>query len=598
MVGETIDFNTKADNRDELAIIVSNTWDKWNQARQPWLQEVQEIRNYVFATDTTTTTNKTLPWKNSTTLPKLCQIRDNLHAFYMAALFPHADWLTWEGNDADAEQADKRQTIISYMNNKVKQVNFRAFFSNLIYDWIDYGNLFCTAEWERDVDIDPIDGSQLVNFIGARPKRISPLDIVFNPAAVDFKKTPKVIRSLVSLGEIKKAAEDENATEYDRKLSQYAIERLLETRKYHTGMSQDDKVKTDAFSVDGFGTLSEYYGSGYVEVLQCYGTLYDTDAGILYDNHVVTVVDRSFVLSKDKIPSWLNNGIKHVGWRTRPDNLYAMSPLSNLVGMQYRIDHLENLKADVFDMIAFPVFKIMGSSVEEFDYAPNERIYCGDEGDVQLMHPDVTALNADVQIRELENRMEEMAGSPSQSMGIRTAGEKTAYEVQTLENNASRVGISKASYLEEMALEPLLNLMLELARHNMSESDLIRTLDSEINVVTFSKITREDIKASGKLRPTGAAHFARKANLVQNLTNLAGSALYQDPTVNTHISGLKMAKLLERLLDLDKYDIVSENIRITEQAETQRLFQAAGQQLEIEAQTPAGINPAEQMIGN
>jgi hypothetical protein len=37
-----------------------------------------------------------------------------------------------------------------------------------------------------------------------------------------------------------------------------------------------------------------------------------------------------------------------------------MGPLDNLVGMQYRIDHLENLKADVFDLIAFPPLKIKG----------------------------------------------------------------------------------------------------------------------------------------------------------------------------------------------------------------------------------------------
>ena len=46
------------------------------------------------------------------------------------------------------------------------------------------------------------------------------------------------------------------------------------------------------------------------------------------------------------------------GWRPRPDNLYAMGPLDNLVGMQYRIDHLENLKSDVFDQIAYPILKI------------------------------------------------------------------------------------------------------------------------------------------------------------------------------------------------------------------------------------------------
>ena len=596
MVGQTLDFNASVTDRDSIAVIIANNWHTWNQLRQPWLAEIQEIRNYVFATDTTTTSNKSLPWKNSTTIPKLCQIRDNLHANYMAALFPHSDWLNWEGSDENAETIDKKQAIISYMENKLKQVKFRAFFSQLVYDYIDYGNIFTTAEWVRDVEKDPIDNSDIINYIGANPIRISPLDIVFNPVAPTFSKTPKIIRSLKSLGELKDAALDENASEEDIQLFNYAIDKAVNVRKVHSGLSTDDKDKSESFQIDGFGTLSEYYGSGYVEVLQFFGTLYDNNSDTLLSNHIITVIDRSYVLSKKQNPSWLKDSIIHAGWRLRPDNLYAMSPLSNLVGMQYRIDHLENLKADVFDLIAFPVFKITGN-VDEFTYAPNERIYCGEEGNVEFMHPDVTALSADVQIQQLESRMEEMAGSPRQSMGFRTPGEKTAYEVQLLENNSSRVFVNKVSYLEEMVEEPLLNLMLELSRRNMTESDLIRTLDSAINVVTFSTITKEDLKASGKLRPIGAAHFARKANLVQNLTNLASSALGQDPAVSVHMSGLKTAKLLEQLLDLEKYSLVSENVRIMEQAETQRLMQAASEQLEVENATPAGINPAEMENG-
>jgi hypothetical protein len=75
-------------------------------------------------------------------------------------------------------------------------------------------------------------------------------------------------------------------------------------------------------------------------------------------------------MSNEENPSWLGKcPIFHAGWRERPDNLYAMGPLDNLVGMQYRIDHLENLKADVFDQIAYPILKIRGD-VEDFDFEP------------------------------------------------------------------------------------------------------------------------------------------------------------------------------------------------------------------------------------
>src|SRR5690349_6330336 len=83
--------------RDDPAAIVSNLWDTYNNQRAAWLQEKVELQQYIFATATTTTTNQNLPWKNSTTLPKLAQLRDNLHSKYLSALFPNDRRLQWKG---------------------------------------------------------------------------------------------------------------------------------------------------------------------------------------------------------------------------------------------------------------------------------------------------------------------------------------------------------------------------------------------------------------------------------------------------------------------------------------------------------------------
>jgi hypothetical protein len=55
---------------DEFARNIAYMWDRFNTQRRPKIEEWKELRNYIFATDTTTTTNMALPWKNSTTLPK------------------------------------------------------------------------------------------------------------------------------------------------------------------------------------------------------------------------------------------------------------------------------------------------------------------------------------------------------------------------------------------------------------------------------------------------------------------------------------------------------------------------------------------------
>ena len=191
-----------------------------------------------------------------------------------------------------------------------------------------------------------------------------------------------------------------------------------------------------------------------------------------------------------------------------------------------------------------------------------------------------------MQIRLLEDEMEEMAGAPKQAMGIRTPGEKTAYEVQTLENAAGRIFQSKISYFEKHFLEPRLNSMLEVAARNLDGTDIARAIDDEYGVQMFLTITKDDLAPAGRLNPKGARHFAMKAQLVQNLTQLANSAIYQDPSVQTHLSGMRIAQLIEENLGLKGYGIFSKDVRLLEQADSQRTQMAIQDNLQVESITP------------
>jgi hypothetical protein len=204
-------------------------------------------------------------------------------------------------------------------------------------------------------------------------------------------------------------------------------------------------------------------------------------------------------------------------------------------------------------------------------------------------------LQADTQIQMYEDKMEEMAGAPKQAMGFRTPGEKTAFEVQALENAANRIFLNKTSYFEEQFLEELINDMLELARRNFNEQDTVRVLD-ETGTVIFKNIKPEDLTAKGKLRPVGARHFAQNSQIIQNLTQLYSSAIGQDPSVMTHLSGKKIAEVVEHLLQFERYSLYGDNIRLVEQAETQKMADAV-QSLRnqtAEATGEAGEGPPEE----
>lgn len=572
MAGTTIELNTVV-NPDQLAVEISNRWTLWNQLRSKKVEDWKELRNYLYAIDTKTTSNAILPWSNSTTTPKLTQIMDNLHANYFATLFPQRRWFKFEAFDTASNIKKKRDTIQSYMDNKVRTSDFENTVSDLIYDYIQYGNCFATVKWEENYTYTEEEGLS-ANYIGPRLVRISPFDIVFNPTASSFDKTPKVIRSIMTLGELKKYAEqNENYRS--------AFERIIANRQ-HVTTAEIEFAKSEGFVADGFSDIRQYYESDYVEVLTFYGDIYDGDSNQYLNSRVITVVDRSYVVSNEQEASWLGRSpIFHAGWRPRPDNLYAMGPLDNLVGMQYRIDHLENLKADVFDQIAYPMLKIRGD-VEDFEFQPAGRIYLGEEGDVGYMAPDATALQADMQIRLLEEKMEEMAGAPKQAMGIRTAGEKTAFEVQSLQNAASRIFEHKTAHFERVFLEPILNAMLEVARRNMSRADVIRVTNDSTGINLFKEITRDDITANGKIVPIGARHFAERARRVQNLQQLYQLKL-ADPTVATHLSGKEFARILAE--ELGEPSLFKEDVMIYEQLSTEKTKQEAEVQLQEDLAT-------------
>lgn len=566
---------------DGLATQIADQYVTWETARNSWLATTKEIREYVFATDTRHTTNVTLPWKNSVHIPKLCQIRDNLKANYEAAIFPNDRPVVWEGDDESADAVNKRRVIEAYMENKMRQSKFRTTVLSCLDDYIDYGNVFGTVEFISESHEDPDTGEILMGYVGPRMVRISPLDIVFDPTAARFEDAPKIIRSVKTLASL----HSEMMSNPELGYLEEVFERIKNSRHHFHGTTAADYTKNAQYQVDGFGSWVDYMTSNYVEVLNFYGDLYDPEKQETLHNHVVTVVDRSYIVRKQPNPNWLGNAaIFHVGWRPRPDNLYAMGPLENLVGMQYRIDHLENSKADAFDMIMQPVIKVKGM-VEDFEYAPGERIFVGDEGDVEFMRPDTTVLNADTQIALYEAKMEEMAGAPKQAMGFRTPGEKTAYEVQLLENGANRIFQHKTAYFEEMFLEPILNAMLESGRRNMGSTDLVRVVDDQFGAVAFMSITKDDIKARGKIRPIGARHFARNANILQNLTQFAASPMGQDPAIISHISGIKLAKVVEELLGLGRFELVQENVRVLEANNTQQMA-AAAQQVQAEQTMP------------
>ena len=563
--------------RDSVADVVSRLWFKWDSQREPKKREWLELRNYLFATDTYTTSNQNLPWKNSTTYPKLTQIRDNLHSNYISALFPNEEWLKWEAWDGQSATKQKAEAITSYMLDRTRESDFRDTVDRLLYDYIDYGNAFCTREAVYDVA--PTPSGPMEIYIGPKLKRISPYDIVFDATAESFAKSPKIIRKLISVGDCVDAAESNMESNYLKD----AFKNREKLRHAKKQWKYEDFAKADGYNIDGFGNFFEYLDSDMVELLEFYGDLYNRETGEYMKNRVITIMDRTYVLRNEALDNYDGGApIWMVNWRMRPDNLWGAGPLDGLVGMQYRIDHIQNLKADAMDLAVLPPLVIQGE-VEEFEYGPGAEIHCDTEGGVAELNKNLNAvIQAESEADKLCLTMEEFAGAPKEAMGIRTPGEKTMFEVQQLQNAAGRIFQEKVTRFEIM-LEKALNSMLKVTIQKLSSAQIVRVVRSDIGAEVFRTITADDLNASGVLRPIGARHYARQATMFQDLLQVFNSPLGQ--MIMPHVSAKALAELVEDQLGLKRFSVCTPYAALAEQAEMAQIQNDMGEQREYEAQT-------------
>jgi hypothetical protein len=542
---------------------IANLWTTYNNQRAPKINQWKELDEYIFATDTTTTSNSTLPWTHNTTSPKLTQIRDNLHANYLSSLFPNDKWLSWVAFSKDAAKKETSKTILAYMDNKTREGGLRNTVSRLLYDYIDKGNAFSMPTFEARYNTS--DFQMTTDFVGPKAVRISPHDIVFDPTAVDFSASHKIVRSYMTVGDLKKMAQ----THPDQSFWEDALQRRRMLADRAGAFKAEDWAKASQYMMDGFGNMQEYYQSNTVEILEFYGDYYDSETDVLEANRMITVVDRTTAVRNVPIPTYGGRpAIRHVGWRVRPENLWAMGPLDNLVGMQYMIDHYLNMSANALDLKVMPPKKIIGD-VESFAWEPNAEIHLDENGDVQEMAQNFGDVYTVLEyISQLEERMEMYAGAPREAMGIRTPGEKTAFEMQSLENAAGRIFNEKIIQFE-VFLEQILNDMLEEAHRNIEKTDIIRIVDNDLGVEQFKSVTKDDITANGILRPVGARHFGQRAQELQNLTGVLQGPMAQ--ILAPHTSAIGLTEFISDVIDLRGYTVFQPNIAVSEAQETEAL---------------------------
>ena len=558
-----------------LAAAIADKFVTWENSRDRWYRNAKETLENLYATSTRDIYNQTREYDNSTHIPKITQIRDMLITYYLDAMFSLPDYVDWEAYDYDSIDVNTRNTLKSVAKQMVEDSGFKPTIRELVEDYVDYGHCFATV-----VNVTDTLGDAII-YQGPRAVRLDPLNIYFDPLASDFNRSPKIIRSIKTLGEL--IAESEDLPE-DANMYKEALNKAIKNRSMvrdRLAETNAELIKDDICNIAGFGNWSAYYASDTVELLTFYGDIYNMEDNKLHRNTRIVVMDRSHVLLEEPIKNYgFKSNIFKAGWRDRKDNLWSMSPLDNIKGMQFMIDFLENKRADIFNYISNPMIVTKGDvEMPEYLY-PGCQVGLDVDSDLQFARPDATALQADLYIDRYINLMEEMAGTPREAMGFRTPGEKTAFEVSQLNTASSRLFNEKTRKFELEMLEPLLTLMLRIYMTNPTRTVKIRN-QLEDGTVLFEEVNLDQLQANGRFVAMGSNTYTEKARMAQTVMQIYNSAIPSDPLVFNYFNPKTLAKIIAYTTGLDNWpDIVKENARTNAELEMRQTQEFAQQQLE------------------
>lgn len=569
---------------DSLATAIANKFVTWDNARDKWYRNAKETLENLYATDTTEIYNQTREFDNCTHIPKITQIRDMLITYYLDAMFSLPDYVEWEPYSAETVAVDKKNLLKATMKQMLQDSDFKPVIRELVEDYVDYGNAFATAVTVKSN-----------RYTGPKAVRIDPLNIYFDPLASSFKNSPKIIRTIKTLGELMADAEDlpDDAAVYKK-----ALQKAIDKRNsiYNTiATTKAENIVDDVCRIAGFDSWSTYYASDTVELLTFYGDLYDIDKNKLYRNVRIVIMDRCSVLINEPIADYgMKSNILKAGWRDRKDNLWSMSPLDNIKGLQFMVDFLENKRADIFNFISNPMWLTKGDvEMPEYLY-PGCHIGVDTDGDFRTIAPDATALQADLYIDRYMTQMEEMAGTPREAMGFRTPGEKTAFEVSQLNTASSRLFNEKTRKFEIEMLEPLLTLMMTMYLSDGARTVKVKTVN-EMGATIFKDVKLSDLSADGRFVAIGSSTYTEKSRLAQTLLQIYNSAIINDPLVADYFDPKVIAQAITYTTGLDKFDgILKPNARTDAQLSLARAQEINQQQLEEEQ--VRGLMNAEQGI--
>lgn len=565
------------DDIDLVATRIAELYRDWNDQRQQALLLGQEVRSMIFATDINTTSNSNQDTKNRTHIPKLTELYDTLNNNYWDTVFGESKFFVFSGTTE--QDRIKAKKIEAWIRSKLETKKFRQKAGRaMVADFVLYGN--CFFEVDYIVELDDFNNEV---FKGISIRRVSPLDIVFDASAPSFKESAKIQTKRIHLADLAELPVKYPSLNFNKEL----INKIIKTRASANVESWTDLLHEQNIEMDGYGSYDQYYKQDFVSVRVYRGDIFNPKTGAVQKHRIIWIADDLHTILDMENPSPTGyDGLHHVPWRQRPDNLWGMGALDNLAGMQYRVNKVENLKSDVLDLCAFPItIHKGGTTIDDINgiYRAGNAIELDIDEEISFESPNPIILQyGDQHIAQYFKLMEDFAGAPPEERGIRSPGEKTKFEVQSLSGQASKTFRDKAKVLES-GLEDALQEAFELTLSNFDGEDYIEIFDDIEGKDMLEALSLEDIKAHGSFTAMGSKHWDRKNKRKIELDSLINGA-FRDPKYAPHVSGWEVMQTINSDYELEDTGIVTQYKGIKEDVTNQAIAQAESQQLNANAQ--------------
>lgn len=535
---------------------ISNLWLELNSSRRGAMNLWKEVDAYRFATDTRSLEGMN-HFDHSVHIPSTHMVDEKLGSILNATAFPHEDWLGWEALDRDALSVAKRDKVLAYLRKIHAQTKFTRTGKRAIDDLKAYGNCFAQTVFVNESREE--DGKVVSGYVGPRTYRISPFDIAFDPTAPSWDDTYKIVHERKSIADFVEFAESNTEL-----VNQDAIQMLLDTRRGGwDSISSNEYYKDSQFVDHGYESALSYLRSGFVDLLWFYGTIYDEDTGKVHRNRCIVVADLNHIIMDTHKP---DPRIRKGSWKERPDNLWAQSPLEPVVGLNYMINHRENAKDDAIDRMIHPDKLYIGEvEIIHDEVTGRDEIWAPLNGDARDIAPDASTLSFNTEIDRIEQTIMEVVGLPSDILGFRSPGEKTAFEVQNITEGAFRGFIDHVAQWEQDFLEKVVADQVAVALDNFQDVQEV-LLTNEKGYQIPVQVTKEDLSANATIVPKGARRFSRMLQQIASIQNLAQI----QQLVGMHLDTYNLAKAIEQLGGLTDFKVVKKFAALAEQGEAQQ----------------------------